>query len=147
MDASRRGAWLAILSLAAVMVASGCERLFVFPAPGYHLRDIEQHLERPIRSASTSSLLEHLELEDLAASHPQDAFSLLERDARLPPAILTVCLRWRNWPMRSARTVPSGSTEAILWSRDAAVYAVFCLAELKERRGRHRDVVCRSECV
>ena len=33
-----------------------------------------------------------------------------------------------------SRMAPVGSTEAMLWSRDAAVFAVFCLAELKAEK-------------
>jgi len=132
MDASRRGAWLAILSLAAVAVASGCGRLFVLPIPGYHFRAIEQRLNRPARSAETSFLLEHLNWEDLARLNPQDAFSRLERDASSHPLDPHHLLALAESAGEIARKAPADSTEALLWSRDAAVYALFCLAELKE---------------
>jgi hypothetical protein len=134
MNARRRGAWLAILSIAVVTITSGCERLFLFPAPRCHLRGIEQCLCRPIRSASTSSLLEHLELEDLAQSHPEDAFSLLERGASSHPNDPRYLIALAELAGEISRMVPAGSTEAMLWSRDAAVFAVFCLAELKAEK-------------
>ncbi len=132
MDASRRGAWLAVLSIAAVAVASGCGRLFVLPIPGYHFRAIEQRLNPPARSAATSSLLEHLDWEDLAQSNPQDIFSRLERDASSHPLDPEHLLALAELAGEIARKAPADSTEALVWSRDAAVYALFCLAELKE---------------
>ena len=41
------------------------------------------------------------------------------------PWIASGCLPWRSWLTRPDRH--RGSDEALLWSRDAAVYAVFCL--------------------
>ena len=132
MDGSRRGAWPAILSLAAVVLTAGCQRLFVLPAPEYHSREIEQRHCRPTRSDSTSSLLKHRQLEDLAWSTPRDAFSLLEQDAGIHPLEPAYLLALAELAGEIAQTAPFCSTEAVLWSRDAAVYAVFCLAQLNE---------------
>ncbi len=132
MDASRRRAGLAILSLAASIALSGCGRFFVLPAPVYRLRAIGEHFHGPIQSDSTSALLQTREWELPACSHPRDAFSLLEQVAYTHPSDSRRLLALAELADEIARTAPPGSIETIFWSRDAAVYAIFCLAELKD---------------
>ena len=132
MDASRRRAGLAILSLAASIALSGCGHLFILPAPVSRLRAIDEHFHGSIQSDSTSALLQTREWEMLACSHPRDAFSLLEQGAYTHPSDSQRLLALAELADEIARTAPPGSIETILWSRDAAVYAIFCLAELKD---------------
>jgi len=72
-------------------------------------------------------LLERLGLADLARHHPGDAFSLVEQgaDTQDPDCQRLLALA-ELADYRAGRT--PGSDEALVWSRDAAVYAVFCLA-------------------
>ena len=132
MNGSTRRAGLAILSLAAGIALSGCERLFILPAPGYRLKNIKEHLQGPSQSDSTVALLQTQEWEKLACSHPLAAFSALEQEASTHASDPQRLLALAELANEIARAALPGSTEAIFWSRDAAVYAVFCLAELKE---------------
>jgi hypothetical protein len=132
MDGSTRRAGLAILSLAASIALSGCEHLFLLPAPAHRLKTIKEHLHGPSQSDSTLALLQTQEWENLACSHPLDAFSVMEQEATTHSSDPQRLLALAQLADNIARMAPAGSTEAISWSRDAAVYAVFCLAELKE---------------
>jgi len=134
MDGSKRRVWLAILAIVAGTIAPGCERPFLVPALGHRLRLVEEHLPCPSWSGSTSALLENLGLDELARRHPHDAFSLLEQRTGSDPVDSRHLLALAELADFIARRSPPRSFEAICWSRDAAVYAVFCLTELEENQ-------------
>ena len=80
---------------------------------------------------STSRLLSQLGLIDLARHHPDDAFSLLEQTDCSHSPIAQRLLALAELANQFAHTTElTARGDAILWSRDAAVYAVFCLATL-----------------
>jgi hypothetical protein len=92
------------------------------PAP----RPVAKCLFGPDWSISTSTLLERLGLADLARHDPADAFSLLEQGAATQDPDCQRLLALAELADHQADRTP-GSGGALLWSRDAAVYAVFCL--------------------
>jgi hypothetical protein len=130
MDGSRTRALLAILSLAAGLALPGCERPFMLPEFGSRLRFIDEYLHNPGLSNSTSALVQTQGWDYPAGGHPQDAFSLLEQNVGSFPSEPQRLLALAELADELARMAPTGSTDAILWSRDAAVYSVFCLTEL-----------------
>jgi hypothetical protein len=134
MDGSRRRVWLTFLAIAAGTIAPGCERPFLLPALSQRLKPVEGHFREPSWSGSTSALLESLGLTDLARRHPCDAFCLLEQGTDNDPADSQRLLALAELADLIARGSPQQSSEAIRWSRDAAVYAVFCLTELEENQ-------------
>ncbi len=134
------------MSLAASIALSGCERPFIFPMTASHLRGINEHLHQPSLSASTSALLQTHGWEKLACRQPQDAFSLLEQAAGVPGHDPRHLLALAEFADEIARIAPSDSTGAIEWSRDAAVYAFFCLASLNGDDGAS-EICCAAQNV
>jgi len=133
MDWIRRVVWLVLLSLAAAMAAPGCHQVSVVPAPGQRLSPVTERFWGPSWSVSTSTLLNEQGLEDLARHHPRQAFFFLEQGTRTQWADPQWLLALAELADQIGRTTPLlVSGEALSWSRDAAVYAVFCLAELGE---------------
>jgi hypothetical protein len=135
MDGSRTRAVLAILSLAASVIISGCGQPFIIPTAASCLRAGREHFHGPRPSISTLALLETRECENLACCDLKGAFSLLEQQVGAFASDSRRLLALAELADEIGRTVPSDSAEAILWSRDAAVYAVFCLAESKDGQG------------
>jgi len=137
MDGIRRVVWPAIVCLAAGTVVPGCSQVAVFPAPMAWLRPIADRLGGPGWSASTSAVLNGLGLEDLARHHPRDAFAFLEQraDPQQPDSERLLALAELADQIGRTAALPA-SAEAIRWSRDAAVYAVFCLAQPGETPNR-----------
>jgi len=135
MDWIRRVVWLALLSLTAATVAPGCNQVFVVPRLGRHLAPVAERLWGPRWSNSTSALLSERGLEGLAQHHPHDAFHLLEQGNGTEYSDPERLLALAELADQIGRTtlLPAPG-EALSWSRDAAVYAIFCLAELGERQ-------------
>ena len=133
MDWIRRVVWLALLSLTAATVAPGCNQVFVVPRPGRLLAPVAECLWGPRWTVSTSALLSEQGLQGLAQHHPRDAFFFLERGNAAehsdPERLLALAELADQIGRMTLRPAPA---EALLWSRDAAVYAIFCLAELGE---------------
>ena len=146
MDGSRTRTVLAILSLAASIALSGCERPFILPLSAPRLRGIHDQLHRPSLSTSTSALIQSNGWENLAGCHPQDAFSLLEQSSGVFAHDPRHLLALAEFADEIARIVPADSTEAIQWSRDAAVYAVFCLARLNGNESAS-EISCAAQNV
>ncbi len=119
-----------LLSIAAGVIAPGCKQVEVIPAPGHGLGTVVERLHRtgPRWSVPTTSLLCQLGLDDLARRHPGAAFQELEqgpRDGRPGPARFLALAELAD---QNARAIgPLATCEALTWSRDAAVYAAFCL--------------------
>jgi len=133
MDWIRRVVWPALLSLAAAMVAPGCNQVFVVSRPGHHVWPVAERLWGPRWTLSTSALLSERGLEGLARHHPRNAFFFLEQGPgaeRSDPERLLALAELADQIGRT--TLLSAPGEAVLWSRDAAVYATFCLANLGE---------------
>ena len=82
--------------------SSGCERLFILPAPGYHLRAIERASSRtnPKRFNLVFARTPGMGRSRLLAS-ARTHFLCWNGTLARTPLILSVCLRWRNWPVRS----------------------------------------------
>jgi hypothetical protein len=76
-------------------------------------------------SVSTSTLLERLGQAALARHHPDEAFALIEQGS--DPQDLDCERLLALAELADQAGQKSGSASALLWSRDAAVYAVFCL--------------------
>ena len=127
MDWIRRLVWPAILLFAAGTTASGCCRISALSTSSRQLRLRAAFHSSPGWSASTSTLLEHLGLRELAQDRPCDTFRLLEQPTDIlyadPQRLLALA--------ELAYQISEGSTteDAIAWARDAAVYSTFYLAE------------------
>jgi triacylglycerol esterase/lipase EstA (alpha/beta hydrolase family) len=132
MDGSRRQVWLAILPIAAATIAPGCNRPLLVPALSDRLRPVNEHFQLQSWSDSTSTLLEGLGLAELAGRHPRDAFFRLERTTEDDGGDYRRLLALAELADDIGRRAPPWSSETVWWSRDAAVYAVFCLTELDE---------------
>ena len=130
MDGNTTRVGLAVLSLAASIALLGCERLYVIPSPGFRLRATAERFHGPNWSDSTSDLLQTPEWENLTCLPPDIAFSLLEQGAGASAFDTRCLLALAEFADEIARTTPD-ATEAVLWSRDAAVYASFCLTQLR----------------
>jgi len=131
MDWITRVVWPVLLSLAAAAVAPGCNQIFVVSTPGCHLWPVVERLSGPRWTLSTSALLSEQGLEGLARHHPRDAFYFLEQGAgteRSDPERLLALAELADQIGRT--TLLSAPREALLRSRDAAVYATFCLEKL-----------------
>jgi hypothetical protein len=115
----------ALLSLVAGTFVPGYLHLTILSAQELAPRQAATGLFGPSWSVSTSTLLERLGLADLARHHPGDAFSLLEQGAGTQDLDCERLLALAELADQAGRT--SRSNEALLWSRDAAVYAMFCL--------------------
>jgi hypothetical protein len=121
MDWITRRVRSALLSLVAGTFVPFCFQVAIFPPSPL----IARCAFGPDWSLSTSSLLERLGLADLARHHPGDAFSLLEQGSNPQELDCQRLLALAELADQAGQT--SGSDEALFWSRDAAVYAVFCL--------------------
>ncbi len=133
MDGIIRRAGLAIVLLAASIALSGCERLFIVPAPGCRFRATAERLQGPSQSDSTSALVRTLAQDNPTGSDPRVSFSLLEQGAETSHVDPQRLLALAELADEIARTA-SDPSEAILWSRDAAVYASFCLTQFNVDR-------------
>ncbi len=131
MDRIRRGAWPLLLALTVGNWMFGCGQILIFPAPGLHLQASLDHVIQSNWSPTTCSLLAQLGLEQVAKNHPREAFANLEctihnrrNDAQsfLALAELAEQISWT--------TEVTTRGDGIRWSRDAAVYAMFCLKAL-----------------
>ena len=123
--------WPGLLSLALETVAPWWCQVVVCPDPGQYLQPIIDHLRGPAWSSSTSTLLTQLGLVDLARHHPRDAFTLLEQRSDTPSDLqrLFTLAELADQIGRTKELLAPG--EAISWSRDAAVYAMFTLTALR----------------
>jgi hypothetical protein len=120
--------WITRLIKAALLslMAGTVVHVGVLPAQEPAPRPVAEYLLGPSWSVSTSTLLERLGLADLARYHPDDAFSLLEQGSDTQD--LMDCQRLLALAeLADKASQTRGSGEALLWSRDASVYAVFCL--------------------
>ncbi len=97
----------------------------VLPAQEPAPRPVAKYLFGPSWSVSTSTLLERLGLADLARYHPDDAFSLLEQGGDTQD--LMDCQRLLALAELADKAGQTRGSGERLWSRDASVYAVFCL--------------------
>jgi triacylglycerol esterase/lipase EstA (alpha/beta hydrolase family) len=97
----------------------------------YRLNLVKDRLCSLSWSDSTAALLESLALDDLVRQNPRGAFFRLEQDAADGPHDARQLLALAELADEIARSFPPRSPESIDWSRDAAVYAVFCLTELE----------------
>ena len=84
MDGTERAVWVraAILSILAGLIAAGCKQVEVIPKPGHRLDAIVERWHPPCWSASTTALLSHLGLDDLAHHNPHAAFAEMEQGIR-----------------------------------------------------------------
>jgi len=114
-----------LLSLVAGTLVPGYFPVAVLTAQEPAPRPVAKCLLGPSWSVSTSTLLERLGLADLARHHPDDAFSLLEQGADTQDPDCQRLLALAELADQVGQR--PGSGEALLWSRDAAVYAMFCL--------------------
>ena len=131
MDWIGRAVWPAILPVVAGLIAPGCGQVEVIPAPGHHLGTIVERLHRPgpCWSVSTTNLLCQLGLDGMARRHPRAAFAELEQGAHDGRSDPTRLLALAELADQNARAMgPLATDEAMAWSRDAAVYAAFCLS-------------------
>jgi hypothetical protein len=127
MDGIKRVVWLVIVSLATGTAAPGCHRSVVFALPGHHLPRPAQFPCEPNWSTSTTNLLERLDLRRLACRHPAEAFFFLEQMTEAGLAEPERLLALAELAEEASRT--EEASEALTWSRDAAVYAAFSLAD------------------
>lgn len=127
--------------------AIGCHQPLVLPNPARHVAPVADAVAGPGLSESTRALLSSLGVADVAAHHRRVAFAVLEQ--RLPGAVppspgLSLALaELADRLGRRPALLPSARAEALAWSRDAAVYAAFCLADPRcdaARRCAARDV-------
>ncbi len=81
-------------------------------------------------SFSTSSLLDHLGLSDLAEQRPHDAFWLLEQSSGELQADPHRLLALAELASQISQNSPP--KVAVRWARDAAVYSTFYLAKLPD---------------
>ncbi len=127
MDWIRRLVWPTVLLFVAGTTASGCCQISALSPSSHQLRLRAAFHSAPGWSASTSTLLEHLGLSELAQHRPCDTFQLLEQPIEIlhadPQRLLALA--------ELAYRISEGSTteDAIAWARDAAVYSTFYLAE------------------
>jgi hypothetical protein len=131
MDGIKRVAWPTLLTIALGAVAPGCNQIAVIPAPGHRLQTVAERWHPPCRcwSPTTANLLSHLGLDDLARRDPCAAFAALEPGivgAGLDPARLLALAELADEVGRSLG--PWARDDALAWSRDAAVYAAFCMS-------------------
>jgi pimeloyl-ACP methyl ester carboxylesterase len=122
--------WPAIL---VGLIAPGCQQVEVIPAPGHRLGTVVERVHLPGRcwSVPTTTLLCHLGLDDLAWRDPSAAFAELEQgihDGRPDPVRLLALAELADQNARAMGLL--ATDEAMAWSRDAAVYAAFCLSVL-----------------
>jgi pimeloyl-ACP methyl ester carboxylesterase len=121
-----------MLSLVAGIIEPGCHQIAVFPVPGYCLRAGTDRLWEPGCSVSTVNLLDRLGLKGLARQCPRDVFSFLENETdSLQPEPERLLALAELADQLGRMTVRD---EALAWSRDAAVYAAFYLAEPESGR-------------
>ena len=99
-----------------------------FPAQGPAHQPIAKCLLGPTWSVSTSILLERLGMEDLAKRHPGDAYSMVEQATNTQNPRCPRLLALAELADRTGQT--AATDEGIVRSRDAAVYAIFCLETL-----------------
>ena len=83
----------------------------------------------PIWSVSTSTLLDRQGLAEIVRKHPADVFSLLEQSTDTQRPDCTQLLALAELADQIAQT--AAADEALARSRDAAVYAVFCLETMR----------------
>jgi len=128
MDWIKRVVWPALLALAVTAAALGADQVTGHPAAEHPLQLTFDHLRRPAWSNTASHFLTDVGLKDLAQRHPRDAFTLLKEisssQSSDPLRLLTLAELAEHISQKSELTARA---EAILWARDAAVYAVFCL--------------------
>jgi hypothetical protein len=92
---------------------------------------VEHQLAGPRWSTSTLALLSEQGLTDLAQHHPREAFLALEQATVANEPNPQRLLALAELADRIGRmNLPLSFTDALAWSRDAAVFAVFCLREL-----------------
>ncbi|MGP0063440.1 MAG: esterase/lipase family protein [Isosphaeraceae bacterium] len=125
--------WAAILPILAALIAPGCKQVEVIPAPGHRLGTVVARWHRPgsCWSVPTTDWLCQLGLEGLARRDPCAAFAELERgipDARPDPARMLALAELAD--QTALAMGPFEKDGAMAWSRDAAVYAAFCLSDL-----------------
>ena len=129
MDWIRKAIWPWLLCLTAGIVVPNQAQAAVTAKSD--VRQGNVCLWTPPWQPSTSRLLSQLGLIDLARHHPDNAFSLLEQTDCTHLPIAQRLLALAELANQFAHTTElTARGDAILWSRNAAVYAVFCLATL-----------------
>ena len=127
MDRIRRLIRPAILLFAAGITTPGCCQISNLADSSRQLYLHTTFQTSPCWNPSTSTLLEHLGLRELALRQPRDAFYFLEEPTESlqadPHRLLALA------ELAFAISQDSKAQEAILWARDSAVYTVFYLAE------------------
>ena len=127
-----RVVWPGLLSLAVGMVTPCNSQVVALPAPERHLQPVIDRFWGPAWSNASLKPVMHPRLADFACHCPRDAFTYLEqRNSSLsdfPEQLLTLAELADQIGRTKERREPG---EAIVWSRDAAVYAIFCLAALR----------------
>lgn len=122
---------VALFVLAAVAI--GCHQPVVLPNPARHVAPVVEAVAGPGLSESARALLADLGIADVAAHHPRVAFAVLEervsRAAQPSPGWLLSLAELADRVGRRPAMLPGTRAEALAWSRDAAVYAGFCLAD------------------
>jgi hypothetical protein len=128
-----RAVWPTLLAFVLGASALGCQQVAVIPMPGHRLRAVAERWHPPGRcwSGSTANLLLDLGLDELARHDPTAAFAALEPEivGARPDAVGLLALA--ELADEIGRSLgPLSRDDALAWSRDAAVYAAFCLSGL-----------------
>jgi hypothetical protein len=135
MDRIRKGVWPSLLALVVGIWTLGCHQVIVFPTPGRRLQQFADYVRSTDWSPTTCNLLAKLGLEELAQDHPQNAFALLEQQIHTDWTDAQRLLSLAELADRISRTIElTAPSDALVWSRDAAVYAMFCLTAVGEER-------------
>ncbi len=116
-----------------VLSAAGCRLPVVLPRPSHHLAPVAEAVAGPGLSESTRALLVERGIDDVARHHPRIAFRVLEQelpgDPQGSPRRLLALAELADRLARHPAVTPSRRSEALAESRDAAVYAAFCLSD------------------
>jgi hypothetical protein len=132
MDWIRMVVWPGLLSLAAGTVTPCSSQVIGFSAPGQYPQPVEDRLWGSAQSERTSTFVTQRGLTDVAHHHPRAAFALLEQGGGTSTSDSQRLLTLAELADQIGRTTElTAPGEAILWSRDAAVYAMFCLTTLR----------------
>jgi hypothetical protein len=134
------------LLLLMVVIPLGCHQPIVLPNPARHFTPAVEAITRPTMSPSTHATLRAWGIADVAAHHPRVAFATMEQqltDASSSPTPETLLAMAELADRISRRPVLTHSmrTEAMAWSRDAAVYAMFCVSDPRSDRSI-REMAC-----
>ncbi len=117
------------ISLVAGTFGACVLQVAIFPVFGLGPQSVTETFWSSDWSPSTEHLLNHLGLADLARHHPDGAFSRLEQGTDTQNPHCEWLLALAELADQIGRT--RATDEALARSRDAAVYAVFCLDSLQ----------------